>query len=111
MKIGIFGMGYVGVVSAACLLRSGHRVVGIDPVSSKVEALRQGQTPLHEPEVGEMLADGHARGMLSASQDPMDAVRDSDMLWVCVGTPSSPVRGADLSFVKAVVGQIGRCVK
>lgn len=111
MKITIFGMGYVGVVSGACLVRDGHTVVGVDPVQSKVRDLADGQTPLQEPGVAKMLADGHKAGLLSASTDPADGVKDADMIWVCVGTPSSLEKGIDLSHVEDVMGQIGRAMK
>ena len=80
MKIGIFGMGYVGVVSAACLLRDGHEVFGIDPMQSKVDDLNLGRSPIREPGVAELLRKGRASRRLFASTDPRDAVRDADMV-------------------------------
>ena len=62
MNISIFGMGYVGVVSAACLVRDGHHVTGIDPVESKVADLKQGHTPIQEPGVAQLLSDGFKAG-------------------------------------------------
>ena len=111
MKISIFGMGYVGVVSGACLLRDGHQVVGIDPVESKVADLAKGLTPIQEPGVAELLAAGYEQGRLKASTNPADGVREADMVWVCVGTPSSLEKGIDLSHVETVMGQIGQAIK
>jgi len=111
LKISILGMGYVGVVSGACLVRDGHHVVGVDPVQSKVDDLAKGHTPIQEPGVAELLAAGYEAGRLTASTDPGDAVKDADMVWVCVGTPSSLEKGIDLSHVETVMGQIGRAMK
>ena len=110
MRISIFGMGYVGVVSGACLVRDGHHILGVDPVLSKVDALRSGHTPLQEPGVAQLLAAGFEAGRLSASTDPNEGVEGADMVWVCVGTPSSLERGIDLSHVESVMGQIGKAM-
>ena len=108
MRISIFGMGYVGIVSGACLVRDGHHIMGIDPVQSKVDDLAQGRSPITEPGVAELLAAGHQAGRLASSTDPAEGVKNSDMIWVCVGTPSSFEAGLDLSHVKTVMGQIGQ---
>ena len=107
MRISIFGMGYVGVVSGACLVRDGHQVVGVDPVESKVVDLSKGYTPIQEPGVAEMLAQGHKAGRLSATTDPAEGLAGSEMIWICVGTPTADDGGVNLSHVKTVVGQIG----
>jgi len=111
MNISIFGMGYVGVVSGACLVRDGHQVMGVDPVQSKVDDLAKGHTPIQEPGVAELLAAGHKAGRLAATTDPVDGVKNADMVWVCVGTPSSLEEGIDLSHVETVMGQIGRAMR
>lgn len=111
MNISIFGMGYVGVVSSACLLRDGHTICGVDPVEVKVNDLSRGLTPLQEPGVSELLAAGHLDGRLSATTDPFTAVNSADMIWICVGTPSSLEYGIDLSHVKAVAQQIGEALR
>ncbi len=110
MRIGIFGLGYVGTVSAACLVREGHVVVGVDAVETKVRSMQAGITPVQEPGVQELLESGHKSGRLTASLDPGEGVRDADMVWICVGTPSSLDRGLDLSHVEAVAEQIGRAM-
>ncbi|MCL4692801.1 MAG: nucleotide sugar dehydrogenase [Candidatus Hydrogenedentes bacterium] len=108
MRIGIFGMGYVGVVSAACLVRDGHHVVGVDAVASKVADLAKGHTPVQEPKVAELLAEGHRSSRLVASTQPADGVAQADMVWICVGTPSTYEAGVDLANVTTVATQIGR---
>lgn len=107
MRISIFGMGYVGVVSTACLLRDGHEVVGVDPVEAKVRDLDSGRTPIQEPGVAEMLVAGYEAGRLRATSDPKEGVDRCDMVWVCVGTPSLPDGGINLSSVEAATRQIG----
>ena len=96
MKVSVFGTGYVGVVSLACLLRDGHEVVGVDPVSSKIDDLSQGKTPIQEPQVAELISAGHAAGRLQATTDPAVGIRGAEMLWLCVGTPSRQDGGIDL---------------
>jgi len=111
MRISIFGMGYVGVVSGACLLHDGHEIVGIDPVEAKVADLSQGRSPVQEPGVAELLAEGHRAGRLRATTRSEDGLAGSDMVWICVGTPSDAGGGIDLNAVETVVGQIGRALR
>ena len=111
MKISIFGMGYVGLVSSACLLRDGHKVTGVDPVESKIDDLSKGRSPISEPGVAELLAEGQAAGRLKATTDPQEALVDVDMAWICVGTPSKPDGGIDLVAVETVIRQIGRVLQ
>jgi len=108
MRISIFGMGYVGVVSAACLLRDGHEITGVDPVAAKVADLAQGRSPIQEPAVADLLAKGYQAGHLKATTEASEALSGSEMVWICVGTPSSPDGTIDLSSVEAVIKQIGR---
>ena len=108
MNISIYGMGYVGVVSTACLVRDGHRVIGIDPIASKARDINAGHTPIQEAGVSEMLAAGHRDGRLSASTVPADGLADCDMVWICVGTPSQPDGGINLDYVERCIREIGR---
>ena len=108
MRISIFGMGYVGIVSAACLLRDGHEIVGVDLVDDKVNDLSQGRSLIQEPFVAELLAEGHKTGHLTATTSTSAGIAGSDMIWICVGTPSKPDGGIDLSSVEAVINQIGQ---
>ncbi len=107
MQIAVFGLGYVGVVSAACLARDGHRVVGVDPNSLKVELLRRGKSPIVEPGLEELIVAASAAGRLLAGSDPATAVQECDLLMVCVGTPGQPNGSLDLSYVRRVVQEIG----
>ncbi len=111
MKITIFGMGYVGVVSAACLLRDGHEIVGIDPAAGKIADLARGRSPIQEPGVAPLLAAGHEAGRLKATADPERGLAGSDMAWICVGTPSDFDGGINLTTVEMVIGQIGRALR
>jgi GDP-mannose 6-dehydrogenase len=107
MKIAVFGLGYVGVVSAACLVRDGHEVLGVDPNVVKVSFLRQGKSPIVEPGLDELIAAATAAGRLAAGSDAAAAVAQCDVLMVCVGTPGQANGSLDLSFVRRVVQQIG----
>jgi GDP-mannose 6-dehydrogenase len=111
MRISIYGMGYVGVVSSACLLRDGHEVVGVDPVITKVNDLAQGLSPIREPGVADLLAEGHRAGRLEATANPAEGLDRSDMVWVCVGTPSQEDGGINFSSVDTVIRQIGRALR
>jgi GDP-mannose 6-dehydrogenase len=107
MKIAVFGLGYVGVVSAACLARDGHSVVGVDPNALKVDFLRQGKSPIVEPGLEELIAAAVTAGRLVAGSDAPAAVAQCDVLMVCVGTPGQANGSLDLSYVRRVVQQIG----
>jgi len=111
MKISIFGMGYVGVVSAACLLRDGHEVLGIDPAGAKVADLCQGRSPVQEPGVAALLAAGHRQGRLTATVHPEKSLVAGDMVWICVGTPSDADGGINLAAVETVIRQIGQALR
>jgi GDP-mannose 6-dehydrogenase len=104
-------MGYVGVVSGACLLRDGHNIVAVDPVIAKVKDLNQGKSPIQEPGVADLLSQGHKDGRLKATTEPFEGAVNSDMAWICVGTPPQPDGGIDYSSVDTVIGQIGQALR
>jgi GDP-mannose 6-dehydrogenase len=108
MKISVLGLGYVGAVSAGCLARDGHEVIGVDPERTKVELINAGKAPIIEKDIGAIIAEQVAAGRLRASTELSDAVRHTDMALVCVGTPSQPNGGIDLKYVRRVCEQIGR---
>ena len=110
-SVSIFGLGYVGSVSAACLASMGHRVVGVDVSSAKVEMIESGRTPIIEARMPELVAEGHAACRLHATTDPKLAVRDSDISFVCVGTPSLRSGKLDLSHIEKVAGEIGSALR
>lgn len=107
MKISVFGLGYVGAVSAACFTRAGHEVLGIDPVQTKVDMINRGQAPIIEAEVGEMMASAFEKGRLRATKDAAEAIAWADLALVCVGTPSESNGSLDLRYVRHVAEQIG----
>ncbi|MEM9254954.1 MAG: nucleotide sugar dehydrogenase [Pseudomonadota bacterium] len=107
MRISIFGMGYVGVVSAACQVSDGHTVIGVDPNDSKVRLINAAEAPIVEAELQELLASGVQNGLLSATTDAAAAVRDTDVSFICVGTPSNRNGGLDLTYVRKVCEEIG----
>jgi UDP-glucose 6-dehydrogenase len=109
--ISVFGLGYVGSVTAACFSSKGHRVFGIDVAKEKVESMATGRTPILEPGIQEIIKDSHAKGMLSATLDVDTAVRESEISFICVGTPSQPNGKLDLKGIKHVCEQIGASLK
>jgi GDP-mannose 6-dehydrogenase len=109
VRICIFGLGYVGAVTAACLAAQGHRVVGVDVNNDKVQRIASGETPIIEPGLAELIRTGVAGGLIFATTDHSDALQGADMALVTVGTPTSLTGEADLSFVRRVVVQIGAC--
>lgn len=111
MKISIFGLGYVGAVSAGCLAKEGHTVVGVDPYQPKVDLINQGQTPVIEEEIGGIIQQAAKDGTLRATTDIQDAVNSTDMSFICVGTPSLINGGLDLKYVRHVCEQIGQAIK
>ncbi|MHC4985904.1 MAG: nucleotide sugar dehydrogenase [Planctomycetota bacterium] len=110
MKISVFGLGYVGTVSAACLAELGHEVIGVDVQEHKIKALQSGECVLIEPELSDLLAAGAKAGRLTATADPAEAISQTEVSLVCVGTPSDASGAIDLSYVGEVCEQIGKCL-
>src|SRR5712675_1231306 len=106
MKISVLGLGYVGAVSAGCLAQDGHEVIGVDPERTKVDLINSGRSPIIEKGIGEIVAEQVAAGRLRASTDVSAAVRHTDLVLVCVGTPSQANGGIDLKFIRRVCEQI-----
>jgi len=104
-------MGYVGLVSTACLLRDGHEVTGVDPIASKVDEVAAGRSPVQEPGVAELLAAGHAAGKLRATADPAEGLAGCEMAWISVGTPSLADGSINLTAVGTAADQIGEYLK
>jgi GDP-mannose 6-dehydrogenase len=109
--VSIFGLGYVGTVCAGCLAQDGHQVIGVDPVSTKVELINTGKSTIIETEIGELIAAAVESGRLRATDKTEAAVNDSELSFVCVGTPSQINGNLDLTHVRHVCEQIGRALK
>ena len=107
MKIAIFGLGYVGSVSAACLADAGHDITGVDVDPHKLSLIRRGRAPVSEPGLDDLLARMVADGRLAVTDDTAAAVQQSDLSLVCVGTPSRRNGSLDTTFLERVIGQIG----
>ncbi len=110
MKVSVFGLGYVGCVTAACLAHQGHGVIGVDINEAKVRAIQEGLSPLIEPGVDELIRTGTESGRLHTSLDVERAVWASEVSLVCVGTPSRPSGGLDQRYVLRVCEQIGQAL-
>jgi GDP-mannose 6-dehydrogenase len=110
-KVAIFGLGYVGCVTAACLARDGHEIVGIDINPSKVDAVANGIAPLEEPGLATLLAEAVQAGRLHATSSSSEAVLSTNVAIICVGTPTGPDEGTDLRGVAAAAWQIGAALK
>ena len=103
----VFGLGYVGSVTAACLAHQGHRVIGVDTNPAKVEMTAAGTCPIVEARMDELVAEGHQSRRLNATLAAGSAVLDSEISFVCVGTPSQRNGKLDLSHVEHACREIG----
>jgi GDP-mannose 6-dehydrogenase len=111
VRIAIFGLGYVGVVSAACLARDGHEVVGVDPNTLKTDLVNAGRSPIVEPGLEPLIASAVAESRLRATDDYVEAVRLAEMVLVCVGTPGNANGSLDLQYVRRACRQIGKALR
>jgi GDP-mannose 6-dehydrogenase len=105
--ISIFGLGYVGTVTAACLAHQGNRVTGVDLSAAKVEALGSGRSPIVEPGVAELIAESQAASRLQATTSSEKAVLETEVSFLCVGTPSMRNGKLDLGHIAPVCQEIG----
>ncbi|HBI21844.1 MAG TPA: GDP-mannose dehydrogenase [Legionella sp.] len=111
MKISIFGLGYVGSVSAACLANNGHYVIGVDSNKTKVDLINSGRSVIVEPQLKELTARVVSSGHLRATQDVGDAILNSQLSFICVGTPSKKNSSLDLQYVERLCEEIGQILK
>lgn len=111
MRVSIFGLGYVGTVSAGCIASEGHEVIGVDLVPTKVDLINRGQSPIIEKDIGEIIATETKRGKLRATSEVAAAIDATDLSFVCVGTPSQPNGNLDLRYIRRICEQIGGALK
>lgn len=111
MRISVFGLGYVGAVASACLAESGFDVIAIDKDPIKVKCIAEGRSPIIEPGLPEMIAKHKESGKLKATLDVKDAVMNSDISLICVGTPSNEDGSLKLDYVEGVCAEIGEVLK
>ena len=111
MKISIFGLGYVGAVSLACLARDGHNVIGVDIDEAKIELIRAGRTPVVEEGMVELMQQVAASGRVGVTTDVARAVHESDLSLICVGTPSAPNGSQDQSAILRLAHELGRAMR
>lgn len=111
MRICVFGLGYVGTVTAACLAAEGHHVTGVDVSADKVRTLNAGLSPLVEPGLDEMIRDAVADGRIRATSDVAEALAEADLAFVCVGTPSADNGSLEVAYVARVAEQIGEALQ
>jgi GDP-mannose 6-dehydrogenase len=111
VNISIFGLGYVGAVSLACLARDGHKVIGVDIEPAKLALIREGKTPVVEEGMVDLMAQVAASGRVSVTDNTHSAILDSEVSLICVGTPSAPNGSQDLSAILKVAQSLGEALR
>jgi GDP-mannose 6-dehydrogenase len=111
MRISVFGLGYVGAVSSACMAAGGHEVIGVDKNTTKVELIGSGHSPIIETGVDEIIREAASDGRLRATTSTVEAIRSSEISLVCVGTPSEHNGSLKLDFVRKVCEEIGTALR
>lgn len=110
MNISVFGMGYVGLVTAACLAKQSHRIVGVDVNRNKVQLINCGQSPILEASIGELVREAVCTGLLRATDSPADGVINSELSLICVGTPTCKNGRLDVTGIEKVARELGRAL-
>ena len=110
-SISVFGLGYVGTVTAACLAHKGHKVIGVDLNRTKIDAIQSGRSPIVELGVTDLISKAHADGLLSATSESQSGVLNSDISFLCVGTPSLRNGKLDLGHIEPVCREIGKILQ
>lgn len=111
LSISVFGLGYVGSVVSALLANRGHSVIGVDVIQSKVDAMNAGQATFHEPELAELTLEATRQNRLRATTCTAEAIAETDISLICVGTPSTASGALDLTFVKEVTCNIATALR
>ena len=110
MKISIFGLGYVGCVGMGCLAQSGHTLIGVDVAPEKVERINNGQATIVEKDIDDIIAKAHASKTIRATHDYKDAVHNTDISFLCVGTPSTDKGHLNLDYIYQTAKEIGEAL-
>jgi GDP-mannose 6-dehydrogenase len=110
LRVAVFGLGYVGTVTAACLAANGHDVRGVDRDTVKVDLVSNGRSPVVEPGVDDLVRSGADSGALSATTKPIEALDGADVSLICVGTPSAANGAVDLSYLLNCVAEVADCL-
>lgn len=111
MNISVFGLGYVGCVGAACCARLGHKVIGVDVSRNKVDLINAGRPTIIEKDIEELCMEGHKSGLLTATTDAREAVLNTEISFIVVGTPSSPEGHLNLNYIFNVAREIGEALR
>ena len=111
MKISVMGTGYVGLVTGVTLAETGNQVTCLDILEAKITELNQGRTPIFEPGLDELVQQGIRKGNLTGSTNIENGILDSDVTFICVGTPSKKDGSIDLSYIKSAASSIGRALR
>ena len=111
MRISVFGLGYVGCVTAACLGKQGHFVTGVDVNPLKIERINRGEAPFVEPDLDSLIQESNNAGRLTATLNAEEAIQTTEISLLCVGTPSKKNHDLDLTFVKKATESIGRALR
>jgi GDP-mannose 6-dehydrogenase len=111
LHISIFGLGYVGCVSIGCLAAKGHHVVGVDLNQTKVSFINNGQPTIFEAHIGEIISEQYLKGRIRATLSAMEAVRETEVSFICVGTPSTVNGHLNLSAIFNVAREIAEAIK
>lgn len=110
MNITVFGMGYVGCITSACLIKQHHNVIGVDVIKSKIDDLNKGKWPIYEPGLKELNSKESIDKYFSATTDEEKAILKSDVLIICVGTPSNPDGTVNLSHLQTLITRINKII-
>jgi GDP-mannose 6-dehydrogenase len=111
VNISIFGLGYVGAVSLACLARDGHRVIGVDVDQTKLDLIRAGRTPVVEEGMVQLMADVMAAGRVAVTRDADEAISQTELSLICVGTPSASNGSQDQTGIVRLAGEVGKAMR
>ena len=111
MNISIFGLGYVGCVGAACCAKLGHKVIGVDVNENKVRLMNEGKPTIIEEGIAELCKEAHDKGLMSATTVAAEAVAQTEVSFIVVGTPSSKEGHLNLNYIYTVAGRIGKALK